>query len=957
MARRNVRSSPLFSAPGTTSVSTPSTVQPPRSIGLRGVRTHNLKGIDLDLPLYRLVVVTGASGAGKSSLAFDTLYAEGQRRYVETFSPYTRQFFAKLDKPDADLIAGIPAAIAVGQLHGRHSSRSTIGTITEIHDSLGLLFARAGEVVCLHCGQLVVPASPTTVAQTTEAWPAGTRYEIGFPLEVRAATDRTALLRSLRAEGFTRLRVDGQPAALDDQSLAPGGNVMVEVIVDRLVRGSDPLQRRADSIETAFAKGLGRCRIIAGDESRTYVRGWRCSRCGTDHVEPQPNLFRYNTALGACPACEGFGRTMELDLTRIVPDGTKTIRGGAVAPWSTPGYRGFLEQLLAAAPALEIPVDVPYERLSALQVERLFEGIPGSGFSGLKSFFQGLERRAYKLNNRVFLSRWRHDQLCARCHGDRLRAEALAVKIEGCNIAALSAMTIRDARSFIRGLETLHSRPAAGGVLAQIENRLAYLGEIGLDYLTLDRPARSLSGGELQRVILTKSLGSGLVNTLYVLDEPTAGLHPYEVGPMIAILHRLRDQGNTLVVVEHDHDLIRGSDHVVDLGPGSGAAGGQVLYSGPLADFSKVEGSATSEYLSGRKRIAVPETRRPVTKRAVQLKGARGNNLKSIDVTFPLGVFCVVTGVSGSGKSTLVEETLYPALRHRIASEPATSAPYGELKISGEVADAVFLDQSPLARSARSNPATHLKAFDAIRKTFAATHEAKLRNYDAGRFSFNVEGGRCNACQGNGFLTIDMQFLPDVTFRCPECLGTRYRPEILEVTYRGRNIAEVLELTTREAFLFFRHRPKVQSRLRSMLDIGLDYLRLGQPVSTLSGGEGQRLKLAGFLARSLAALNRARAASHTIFLLDEPTAGLHPADVIKLLDALHSLVDRGHSLILIEHSLEVMVCADWIIDLGPGAGDEGGRVVAQGTPEDVAKSGSPTGQVLAQALVRESPYR
>jgi len=951
MARRNARSSPLFSTQATTSLSTPRTVLPPRSIGLRGVRTHNLKGIDLDLPLYRLVVVTGASGAGKSSLAFDTLYAEGQRRYVETFSPYTRQFFAKLDKPDADLIAGIPPAIAVGQLHGRHSSRSTIGTITEIHDSLGLLFARTGEVVCLHCGQLVVPASPATVAQTIEAWPAGTRYEIGFPLEMRAETDRTALLRSLRAEGFTRLRVAGQPAALDDQNLVLGSDVMVEVIVDRLVRGSDPLERRADSIETAFAKGLGRCRIIVGDESRTYVRGWRCSRCGTDHAEPQPNLFRYNTALGACPACAGFGRTMELDLSRIVPDGTKTIRGGALAPWSTPGYRRFLDELLAAAPALEIPVDIPYQRLSALQVERLFEGVPESGFSGLKGFFQGLERRAYKLSNRVFLSRWRHDQLCALCHGARLRAEALAVKIEGCNIAALSAMTIRDARFFIGGLETLRGRPAAAGVLAQIENRLGYLGEIGLDYLTLDRPARSLSGGELQRVILTKSLGSGLVNTLYVLDEPTAGLHPHEVGPMIAILHRLRDQGNTLVVVEHDHDLIRGSDHVVDLGPGAGAAGGQVLYSGPLADFSKVEGSATSEYLSGRKRIAVPETRRPVTRRAVQLKGARGNNLKSIDVTFPLGVFCVVTGVSGSGKSTLVEETLYPALRHRIASEPATSAPYSELRVSGEVADAVFLDQSPLARSARSNPATHVKAFDEIRKTFAATHEAKLRNYDAGRFSFNVEGGRCNACQGNGFLTIDMQFLPDVTFRCPECLGTRYRPEILEVTYRGRNIAEVLELTAREAFLFFRHRPRVQSRLRPMLDIGLDYLRLGQPVSTLSGGEAQRLKLAGFLARSLAALKRARAASHTIFLLDEPTAGLHPVDVVKLLDALHSLVDRGHSLIVIEHSLEVMVCADWLIDLGPGAGDEGGRVVAQGTPEDVAKSASPTGQVLARALL------
>jgi len=931
------------------------TVRPERSINLRGVRTHNLKGIDLDLPLYRLIVVTGASGAGKSSLAFDTLYAEGQRRYVETFSPYTRQFFARLDKPDADLIAGLPPAIAVGQLHGRHSSRSTIGTITEIHDSLSLLFARAGQVVCRHCGQLIVPASPATVSQAIDAWPAGTRYEIGFPLEVRAGTDRTALLRSLRAEGFTRLRVNGQTVALDDPDLALAGDVMVDGIVDRLVRGSDPPERRADSIETAFAKGLGRCRIIAAAESRTYVRGWRCSRCGTDHLEPQPNLFRYNSALGACPLCEGFGQTMELDLSRIVPDRSKTIREGALAPWSTPGYRGFLEELLAVAPALKIPVDIPFQRLSAEQVQRLLEGVPGSGFTGLKSFFQGLERRTYKVHNRVFLSRWRRYQICARCRGARLRPEALAVMIESRDIAALSAMTIRDAHSFIRGLEGLRRQPVAAGVLAQIESRLGYLSGIGLDYLTLDRPARSLSGGELQRVTLTKTLGSGLVNTLYVLDEPTAGLHPYEVGPLIAILHRLRDQGNTLVVVEHDHDLIRGSDHVVDLGPGAGAAGGQVLYSGPLAGFSNSEGSATSDYLNGRKRIAVPETRRPVTRRVVRLTGARGNNLKSIDVAFPLGVLCVVTGVSGSGKSTLVEETLYPALRHQIANAPATAAPHGGLEVSGEVAGAVFLDQSPLARSARSNPATHLKAFDEIRKTFAASHEAKLRNYDAGRFSFNVEGGRCNACQGNGFLTIDMQFLPDVLFRCPECLGTRYRPEILEITYRGRNIAEVLELTVREAFLFFRNRPKVQSRLRPMLEIGLDYLRLGQPVSTLSGGEAQRLKLAGFLARSLTALNRALAQSHTIFLLDEPTAGLHPVDIVKLLDALNALVDRGHSLIVIEHSLEVMLCADWIIDLGPGAGDEGGRVVAQGTPEEVAKSASPTGQVLAKALVAAQP--
>jgi excinuclease ABC subunit A len=860
-------------------VSTSKTAAVSRAIVLRGVRTHNLKGIDLDLPLHQLIVVTGVSGAGKSSLAFDTVYAEGQRRYVETFSPYARQFLEKLDKPDADVIEGIPPAIAIGRGHGRHSRRSTIGTITEIHDTLGLLFTRAGQVICRNCGECVVPATPASVSNALDLLPNGTSYGIAFPLEIRAATDRSALMRSLQAEGFTRLRVGGQAVALDDPSLALPGEGVIDVVVDRLIRGKDAPERRADSIETAFAKGLGRCRILAGEDTRTYVRGWRCSRCGTDHVEPQPNLFRYNSPLGACPACEGSGRTMELDLARME-----------------------------------------------------------------------LEHRAFKQPVRLFLSRWRSHQPCPVCHGARLRPEALAVKIEGRDIAALSAMNVRDARAFIAGLSDLRRHPAAARILTQIESRLGYLGAIGLDYLTLDRPARSLSAGELQRVTLTKTLGSGLVNTLYVLDEPTAGLHPQEIDRLIAILHRLRDQGNTLVVVEHDHALIKASNHVVDLGPGAGEAGGQVLFAGPIHRFMEAVDSPTSNYLSGRKRIAYPTARRPVANRVLRLSGACGNNLKSIDVAFPLGVLCVVTGVSGAGKSTLIEETLYPALRQRIARETSSTACYTGLTGGEDLAHAVFLDQSPLARSPRSNPVTYLKAFDEIRKTFAATHDAKLRNYDAGRFSFNVEGGRCNTCQGAGVLAIDMQFLPDVLIRCPECRGTRYRPEILEITYRGRNIAEVLDLTVRESFGFFRHRRKVQSRLRPLLEIGLDYLRLGQPVSTLSGGEAQRLKLANFLGRSLAALSRAGSTQHTLFLLDEPTAGLHPVNVVKLIEALNALVDRGHSLIVIEHNPEVMLCADWIIDLGPGAGDEGGRLVTQGTPEDVAKSGTPTGQVLAKTL-------
>jgi excinuclease ABC subunit A len=930
--------------------STSTTARTPASITLRGVRTHNLKAIDLDLPLKRMIVVTGPSGAGKSSLAFDTLYAEGHRRYVETFSPYTRQFLVRLDKPDAELIAGIPPAIAVGSPRIRHSPRTTIGTITEIHHALGSLFARAGEVQCRHCDRPVAPSSPETVSRAIEEWPEGTRYEIGFPLEILAGTDQQALLSSLRARGFTRLRVGNQSITLDGPDPPLLSDSSIDVIVDRLVRGSDRLERRADSIETAFEHGLGRCRVIALGESRTFVRGWRCSHCGTDHIEPQPALFRYNSPLGACPVCEGTGRTMELDMGRIVPDPSRSIRSGAIAPWSIPAHHRYLDELLAIAAKLDLPVDVPFELLLPAQVELLVDGDSGSKFSGLRGFFRDLEARTQRVQNRLFLSRFRRLEDCPACRGARLRPEALAVKIGGRNIAELSALTVRDLTSFCRLSHGHGSSPVSGTVLAQIAHRLGYLADVGLDYLQLNRPASSLAEGELKRVILTRTLGSGLVNTLYILDEPTSGLHPHDVGRLIAVLHRLRDQGNSLVVVEHDHDLIRGSDHVVDLGPGAGSSGGEVLYNGSVAGLSLAERSATGDYLSGRKRVPLPDRRRAPSGRMLTVKRARGNNLKSIDVTFPLGVLCVVTGVSGSGKSTLVKETLFPALTQRATAEPALSAPHDDLIVVGDVAQVVLLDQSPLARSARSNPATHVKAFDEIRRTFAATHEAKVRNYDTGRFSFNVEGGRCNTCQGNGFLTIDMQFLPDVRLRCPECQGTRYRPETLEVTFRGKNIAEVLDLTAREALSFFRNRPRVQARLRSMLDIGLDYLRLGQPLRTLSGGEAQRLKLASFLARSLSALKRPGAQPHTVFLLDEPAAGLHPVDVVKLIEALGSLVERGHSVIVIEHSPDVMVSADWIIDLGPGGGGEGGRLIAEGTPEDVAKAQTPTGHVLAKLL-------
>ena len=922
-----------------------------RQIRLRGVRVNNLKGVDLDLPLNRLIAFSGVSGSGKSSLAFDTLYAEGQRRYIETFSAYTRQFLAKLEKPDAEKIDGIPPAIAVGQHGTTRSSRSTVGTITEIHEYLGLLFAKAGQVICRVCGRTVHPADAASISNEIEGFPEKTRYMIAFPWDVLPGSDREALASSLREDCFTRVRVDGQVVDITSSEFPmPEGGGQVEVIVDRLVRGTDAVARRFDSIETAFRKGMGRCRIIADDTVLTFYQGWRCSGCGTDAIEPSPRLFSYNSPLGACPTCEGFGSVIDLDLDRIVPDRSKTLRNGAIAAWTTPAYRENLDELIQAAPGLDIPLDVPFKRLKPEQVAILVDGMPEHGFIGIRGFFRRLERKSYKMHVRVFLSRWRGYSTCPSCQGARLRPESLAVKLGGKDIAAVLALSIKDASTYLREIQAGDSSLPLERIVSQVSHRVDFLTRIGLDYLSLDRPARTLSRGEGRRVSLTSALGSGLVNTLYVLDEPSVGLHPVDVGRLISVMTALRDAGNSVVVVEHDASILHSADLLIDIGPGAGELGGRVLYQGPPSKIAGTPQSVTADFLVGKRRISAPRMRRKSTKGTLNLLGAKAHNLKNIDVSFPLGMLCVVSGVSGSGKSTLVEETLYPALRRRLGLEAPVSATHTELTGTSGIDDVVMVDQAPIGRSGRSNPVTYLKAFDEIRKTFAATHEAKLRNYGAGTFSFNVEGGRCNACEGNGFQTVDMQFLPDVLIRCPECLGTRYRPETLEIAYRGRNIAEVLDLTAREAFSFFRHRPKVQARLRPLIDVGLDYLRLGQPASTLSGGEAQRLKLASYLATSPGALTRAASREKTLFILDEPTSGLHPADILRLLDAINSLLDIGHSLIVIEHSPEMMISADWILELGPGAGADGGQLIAQGTPEAVATMDTPTGRVLRELL-------
>jgi excinuclease ABC subunit A len=752
------------------------------------------------------------------------------------------------------------------------------------------------------------------------------------------------------------------------------------------------VERWRDSLETAFEYGQGRCtlflssppedrpspdappdafdsvhsaaapappaevepRLTSAEAARACLLDgqtwWRrdfaahlaCQRCGRTYPEPEPRLFSFNHPLGACPRCEGFGDTLEFDPQLIVPHPGKTIRRGALAPWNSPAYKHELQALLAEAGRLGLRVDVPYAELSDRERELIWNG--GDGFSGLRGFFAGLERRAYKVHVRAYINRFRRPQVCSACQGSRLCPEALAVKVGGRSIAEVCTLTVSGARTFFRDLvlsewEERVARP----MLAQIQSRLQFLEDVGLGYLTLDRALHTLSGGEAQRAALTTALGSSLVNVLYVLDEPTVGLHPVDSQRLLSAVRRLCQRGNTVMVVEHDESFVRAADHVVEIGPGAGQHGGRVVFQGTPTEMLESGASLTGDYLSGRRAIRPPSRRRAAEHGEIRLRGARGHNLRGIDVGFPLGMLCVVTGVSGSGKSTLVADTLYPAVCRQLRKAAPPAAPYDDVLGAGQVDDCVLVDQTPLGRTARSNPVTYVKAFDEIRQVFASTVTARTRNYPASFFSFNVEGGRCPACEGQGQVAVDMQFLADVYVTCSECQGLRYRPEVLDVTYRGCSIAEVLEMTARQAHVFFRGQPRVQARLKRLIDVGLDYLRLGQPAATLSGGEAQRLKLAGYLSE----VRRGR----TLILLDEPTTGLHPADIVNLLDCFEALLAAGHSLIVVEHNLHLIACADYVIDLGPGAAAEGGRVVAAGTPEQVAATpDSATGRLLAQTL-------
>jgi len=941
-------------------------------ISLRGVEVNNLRGIDLDLPHRKLIVLCGLSGSGKSSLALDTLYAEGQRRYIESFSAYTRQFLQRLERPTADRIDGIPPAIAVTGSHATRSSRSTVGTATETTDYLRLLYAKIGRVACRGCGREVQRDTPQSAAEMLRALPDGTRLLIAFPIAPGPENDLAGLAATLREDGFVRLVVGDRTVNLADEpdldlaaaGAAPGNGLYA--IVDRLTARHAPDARVRDSLETAFAKGRGRCSVFVeetegagpdgvprGGRRTIDGRPWRrlgfsaalaCEDCGLEYAPPEPRLFSFNSPLGACPQCEGFGNVIDLDMDLVVPDPTRSIRDGAIAPWNTPAYAHELEELLALAPDYGLPVDVPFRQLEPRHVELIVQGVPERNFGGLRGFFAWLERRKYKMHIRVFLSRWRSYRPCPACHGARLRPEALAVRIAGKSIADVAAMKVADAAAFFRGLSLSDwDRQVARMVLDQVHARLGYLEAVGLGYLTLDRTLRTLSGGEVRRVALTSALGSSLVNMLYVLDEPSIGLHPRDIRRLIDAILGLRDRGNTVVVVEHEEAVLRAADEVIEIGPGAGERGGKVVFQGPPRDMENAPQSLTGDYLAGRRGIAAPGRRRRPDHGWIRLAGARGNNLKNLTVEFPLGLLCVVTGVSGSGKSTLVQDTLYPALCRRLRKDAPKPCEYDDVFGDGQIDDAIMVDQSPIGRSPRSNPVTYLKAFDEIRGVFAETVEARTRGYTASHFSFNAEEGRCSACKGEGHIAIDMQFLADVYMKCSQCRGTRYRDEILGVTYRGRNIAEVLQMTVREAFSFFRGSPKVQARLKRLIDVGLDYVRLGQPANTLSGGEAQRLKLAAYMS----AAKRGRC----LFLLDEPTTGLHFADIVQLLDCFDALLAVGHSLIVVEHNLQLIKSADYVIDLGPGAADEGGRIVAHGTPEMVANTPeSITGRYLAEVL-------
>lgn len=929
------------------------------AIEVRGARVHNLKNISFRLPLNKLTVVTGVSGSGKSSLAFDTIYAEGQRRYVESLSAYARQFLERMDKPDVDEIIGIAPAIAIRQKNSTRNPRSTVATQTEIYDYLRLLFARIGQTFCYVCEREVKKDSPESAAdEILETLADGTRFYVLFPAQTEFQKPKTkdqkpiAHLMSLMQGGFTRLFRNGETIDLqkpEDYQFKDFEDTFV--LIDRLKSDKEIRQRLVDSLETCFRESGAA--IIKTSEPEAVATGltpqtlkfsdkFICKYDGTIYEEPEPRLFSFNSPFGACPLCQGFGNTIDIDFDLVVPNENLSISEGAIEPFMRPQYEWALKALKSFCVSEDITLNVPFADLTDAQKTAIFEG--KGKWKGVRGFFTWLETKKYKLHVRVFMAKYRGYTKCPECKGGRLRKEAQAVKVGGKNLPETVNLAISDAQKFFDELKLSEERAKiADKLLLEIRRRIKFMVDVGLDYLTLNRLASTLSGGEAQRIQLATNLGSLLVGALYVLDEPSIGLHPRDNARLVKILENLRDIGNTVLVVEHDEETMRSADHILDIGLYAGELGGNLVFEGDFISLIQDEMSLTAKYLRGDLEIKIPQKRKEPTKQKLEVIGAREHNLKNVSVEIPLDMLVCITGVSGSGKSTLVHDILYAGIKKKRGEWQGQVGSFKEIKGAELVDDIILVDQSPIGRTPRSNPVTYIKAYDAIRETFAATNASKAKGFNASHFSFNVPGGRCETCQGSGTVTVEMQFLADVELTCEDCRGTRFRDEVLDIKYKGKNIAEVLQLTVREAILFFKEVNKLVNKLKVIEAVGLGYLRLGQSATTLSGGEAQRVKLAAHLAT--------KTKSKTLFIFDEPTTGLHFEDINKLLAAFRALIDNGGSLLVIEHNLDVIKTADYVIDLGPEGGSGGGEIVAVGTPEEIVKvKNSHTGQYLKEHL-------
>src|SRR5688500_19009091 len=920
------------------------------AIEVRGARVHNLKNISVSLPHNKLTVITGVSGSGKSSLAFDTIYAEGQRRYVESLSAYARQFLERMDKPDVDEIRGLAPAIAIRQKNATKNPRSTVATQTELYDYLRLLYARAGQTFCHVCGREVKKDSPESAAdEILSTLAEGTRFYVLFPVQEHLEPTKPAkskgkakakkaepqsmstgaFLMMLLQQGFSRLYRGGETIELnqpEDYRFDDFNDTYV--LIDRLAANADTRQRLVDSLEICFREGHAAVIETTDGQQLKFSDSYICKYDGTRYDEPEPTLFSFNSPYGACPVCQGFGNTIGVDYGLVIPNPLLSLKQGVIDPFTRPQHDWAQKELLKYAAHARIDVNAPFADLHDFQQNNIITG--DHGWRGITGFFKWLETKKYKLHVRVFLAKYRGYTTCPECHGGRLRQAARDVKVGGRSLPEIVSMSIADAHKFFVELELSEERKQiADKVLLEIERRLKFLVDVGLEYLTLDRMASTLSGGEAQRIQLATNLGSLLVGTLYVLDEPSIGLHPRDNARLIRILENLRDIGNTLVVVEHDEDTMRAADHIIDIGPFAGEMGGELIFQGDFAGLLNSAHSLTARYLRGESEIKTPSKRRPVRDK-IEIVGAGEHNLRNVSVDIPLEMLVCITGVSGSGKSTLVHDILFAGIKKKRGEWQSHVGLFQEINGVEKIDDIVMVDQSPIGRTPRSNPVTYIKSYDAIRELFAGTNGAKTKGFNSSHFSFNVPGGRCETCQGSGTVTVEMQFLADVELTCADCRGTRFREDILSVKYKSRNIHEVLQMTVREAILFFKDTKKLVTRLKALEDVGLGYLRLGQSATTLSGGEAQRVKLAAYLSQ--------KTQSKTLFIFDEPTTGLHFEDVNKLLAAFRALIDSGASLVVIEHNLDVIKTADHVIDLGPEGGVGGGEVVATGTPEEVAKN-------------------